>query len=667
VIVDEPQNMETPNRKQAIENLHPLCTLRYSATHKNHYNLLYKLDPVMAYDLGLVKRIEVDSVLSEEDNNKAFIEMTGIAIKDKRPRARMRIDVTDKTGVKKKEVLAKPGDDLYDLSGGREIYKNTVVDVIDSDMESVTFTNGRTLYVGQSQGGMTEEIMKFQIRKTVQNHLEKELKLREKGIKVLSLFFIDKVANYRDYSDGTPRKGKFAKWFEESLSELTKSPKYAPLITEDIESAHNGYFSADKDGSWRDTKGDSKVDDDTYELIMKDKERLLSIETPLRFIFSHSALREGWDNPNVFQICTLNETKSEIKKRQEIGRGLRLPVNNDGERISDENINVLTVIANESYEDFAKSLQTEIEDECGVDFSGRVKNKNKRKSIKLKKGYKLDENFKALWEKIKHKTHYQVEYDTEELIKLASEAIQSLEISTPSIINRKGLLKYTQEGIETRLANAPGGKRVEQDSSYVPDVLSYIQEKTRLTKDTILRILKDSGRIPDILKNPQQFLDLASEVINKVLKRLMVDGIKYEKMRDAYWQMELFENDELEGYLESMVEVQNQEKTLYDHILIDSVVESEFAKDLESREDVKFYIKLPNWFKIPTPIGEYNPDWAIVFESDKRVYFVAETKSQDQELRESEKMKIDCGREHFRQFADVNFRAPVSKVAEIIV
>ncbi len=667
VIVDEPQNMETPTRKQAIENLHPLCTLRYSATHKHHYNLVYKLDPVMAYDLGLVKKIEVDSVLSEQDNNHAYIEIVGIKTEKTRVTANIKLDVADKKGVMQKTVSAKVGNDLYDLSGGRDVYTGFIVDVIDAEIESVTFTNGTTLYLGQAQGGMTDEIMKFQIRKTIQNHLERELRLKEKGIKVLSLFFIDKVSNYRDYSDDTVRKGKFAEWFEETFLELSKSPKYAGLITQDLSEIHNGYFSKDRSGSWKDTRGDTQLDDETYELIMKEKEKLLSLDNPLRFIFSHSALREGWDNPNVFQICTLNETKSEIKKRQEIGRGLRLPVNNEGERIFDDNINVLTVIANESYEDFARSLQSEIEEECGVNFSGRIKNANKRQTVKLKRGYKLDENFKALWERIKHKTRYQVEYHTEELIEKASQAIQGLEISTPSIINRKGRLEITEEGVEARLKSGGGGKRVEQISNYVPDVLSYIQSKTRLTKETILKILKKSGRIPDILKNPQQFLDLSSDIINKVLKKMMVDGIKYEKIEGSAWKMELFENDELEGYLENMVKVQNQEKTLYDHILIDSNIESEFAKDLESREDVKFYVKLPNWFKIPTPIGEYNPDWAIVFETDKRVYFVAETKSAGQELRESEDMKIHCGKKHFEQFSDINFKAPVSRLAEILV
>jgi type III restriction enzyme len=634
VIVDEPQNMETEKRKQAIENLNPLCTLRYSATHKHHYNLLHKLDPVKAYDLGLVKKIEVDSVITDESHNDAFLELKSVQAQKTKITAKIRIDVVTAKGVDKKDFTVKVGADLYELSGQREVYKDLIIDSIDVSAESITLTNGAVLYVGQSQGGVNDEVMKFQLKKTVQNHLEREKKLKEKGIKVLSLIFIDRVANYRNYTESGVEKGKFALWFEEIFKELSQSPAYKDVITGSLDKIHNGYFSADKKGNWKDSNGNTQADDDTYELIMKDKERLLSPDNPLRFIFSHSALREGWDNPNVFQICTLNETKSDIKKRQEIGRGLRLPVNENGERIFDDNVNILTVIANESYEDFAKTLQTEIEQECGVDFGGRVKNKRDRTAIKLKKGFKLDENFKALWDRIKHKTRYQVEYDTGRLVSEAGKALEEIEISTPKIISRKARLGIKGEGVETELVGV-SEKRIEARVNFVPDVLGNIQGKTRLTKDTILKILKESGRIADILKNPQQFIDLASDTINRILRKMMIDGIKYEKISGEYWKMELFEDEELEGYLENMLTVQDQEKTLYDHVLLDSEVESDFAKDLESREDVKFYIKLPYWFKIPTPIGEYNPDWAIVFEKDKRVYFVAETKGAGQELRES--------------------------------
>lgn len=666
VIVDEPQNMETDIRKKAIENLNPLCTLRYSATHKHHYNLVYKLDPVKAYDLGLVKKIEVDSVLSEDAYNEAYIQVKSVQSKKTSVTAKVIIDKSDDYGLQKKETTLSVGDDIYDISGKREMYKaGYIVNELDVDNQSITFSNGQTMYAGETTGGLTDEIMKYQIKKTVQNHFEKEKQLQKKDIKVLSLFFIDRVANYRDYADGKALKGKFAEWFEEAFKEM--SQMYKNLIPHEVDKVHNGYFSQDKKGILKDTKGNTQADDDTYALIMQDKERLLSIKEPLRFIFSHSALREGWDNPNVFQICTLNDSRSELKKRQEIGRGLRLPVNQKGVRIFDDNVNILTVTANESYEDFARTLQTEIEQECGVDFKGRVKDKAKRTTVKLKKSYQLDENFKDLWNKIQNKTRYQVNYDTAELIKLAAKEFEEISITPPKIRSIKTRLDITREGIETGETKIRE-KHVKVQTTSIPDILGYIQGKTRLTKDTILKIIKATGRVSDIFKNPQQFMDIASSLINRVLSKMMVEGIKYEKIAGEIWEMKEFENEELEGYLDSMFTVKNQEKTLYNYVVCDSQIESQFAKDLEANEDVKFYLKLPYWFKIETPIGTYNPDWAVVFEAKKRVYFVAESKGTTRlkELREAEQMKIKCGSEHFKEFKDVEFKAPVSKVSEMV-
>jgi len=669
VIVDEPQNMETENRKQAIENLNPLCTLRYSATHKFHYNLIHSLDLVRAYNLGLVKKIEVDGIETEDSANEAFVELKSVASRKNTVTAKVRIDFLAKDGVQKKDFTVRTGQDLYELSNQREVYKDGfIINEIDVGQESVTFSNGRVIYAGQRLGGLTDEIMKFQIESTVRNHFEKEDRLKGRGLKVLSLFFIDRVANYRGYENGKTVKGKIAKWFEEAFKKISKEPKYKGIISYSVEKVHNGYFSQDRRGILKDTGGDSQADDDTYALIMKDKERLLSTDEPLRFIFSHSALREGWDNPNVFQICTLNETQSSMKKRQEIGRGLRLPVNQDGQRVFDANINILTVTANESYEDFAKTLQSEIEDECGVDFTGRIKNKRKRKKAKLTKGYTLDDKFKALWDKIKQKTRYQVNYSTAQLVIKASEAISELSITSPSLLSRKALLDIKKAGLEGRVVKERAYK-AEIKTMNVPDVLGYIQSKTRLTKDTILKILKKSGKIPDIFKNPQQFMDMAANEINHVLQRMMVDGIKYEKIAGKFWEMRLFESQELEGYLEDMVEVENKDKTLYDHILVESDVERRFANELEHNEDVKFYFKLPFWFKIETPIGTYNPDWAIVFENDKRIYFVAETKgtSRLDDLAPDEQYKIKCGKRHFENFRDVEFKAPVTKLRDVVV
>jgi len=669
VIVDEPQNMETENRRAAIANLNPLCTLRYSATHKYHYNLIYSLDPVRAYDLGLVKKIEVDGIEREDAFNQAYVELKSVTSRKKTVTAKLRIDVAAKDGVTKKLITARAGGDLYQLSKQRDIYRDGfIIDEIDVANQSITFSSGAALYVGQSQGGMTEEVMKFQIENTVRNHFEKERKHKDRGIKILSLFFIDRVANYRDYQNGSAIKGKIAHWFEEAYRKISQEAKYKKLIPYSAEQVHNGYFSQDRKGILKDTGGDTQADDDTYALIMKEKERLLDVNEPLRFIFSHSALREGWDSPNVFQICTLNETQSTLKKRQEIGRGLRLPVDQNGQRIFDEQINILTVTANESYEDFASTLQNEIEDECGVKFDkDRIKNKRKKKRIRLKKQLLLDPAFKELWERMKHKTRYRVEYKTAELIEMAGLAVSELNITSSRLVSRKARLDIDDGGVEGIVVKETIHE-VRQDSPSVPDVLGYIQDKTRLTRDTILKILQASGKIPEILKNPQQFMDLSTHEILRVLRQMMVDGIKYEKIAGEYWDQRLFENEELESYLDGLFKVNQQEKTLYNYVEVDSNIERDFVKELDNREDIKFYIKLPFWFKIQTPIGEYNPDWAIVFENDKRIYFVAETKgtTELEDLTIPEQYKIKCGKKHFQTIPDVKFKAPVTKVSQLI-
>ncbi len=675
VIVDEPQNMETEKRATAIENLKPLCTLRYSATHKNQYNLTYSLNPVKAYDLGLVKQIEVDSIVEENAFNDAFVSVESITATKTKVTAKISINSNDTGGVKKKSVAVKVGDDLYKLSNEREIYsEGYIIEEIDAANNCISLSNGNILYKGDTQGGLTDEVMKFQIRKTVEEHLKKEIRLNPKGIKVLSLFFIDRVANYRQYDEtGNPGHGKFAKWFEEIYAEFVSKSHFKSLDKFPIEQIHNGYFSQDKKGKMKDTSGETQADDDTYNLIMKDKEKLLDIENPLRFIFSHSALREGWDNPNVFQICTLNETKSEIKKRQEIGRGLRLAVDQSGRRIYDQNINRLTVVANESYNDFAKALQKEIEDDCGVEFKGRIKNKRERTAINYRKGFEADPKFLEIWEKIKKKTTYRVDYLTNDLIDSASKAILEIpEIKSPSIRSTKVSLNMSEEGVGTSYL----GDKIESYDTYswkIPDVLGYIQSKTELTRSTIQAILSRSGRINDILINPQLFLDLASQTIKRTLFELMIDGIKYQKIGTSEYEMALFEAQELEVYLNDFsFKVSDPAKTIYEEFMpLDSGVESQFAKDCESSDQVKFYFKLPNWFKIPTPIGNYNPDWAIVFEDDKKIYFVAETKDTGtprvdlSKLSGDEQLKIKCGKAHFDEFDDLEYRV-VNKVGQLI-
>ncbi len=668
VIVDEPQNMETEIRKRAIENLNPLCTLRYSATHTNLYNLVYSLNPVKAYDLGLVKQIEVDSVVSENDFNTPFLQLENITRSGNAIKAKIKLDTVTETGIKRRSVTASARKlDLYELSNQNEKYDGLKIYEIDFANEQIELTNGIILRKGESVGGMNDDVTRFMISKTVEEHLKKEKHYREKGIKVLSLFFIDKVKNYREYDiDGNSIKGKFAQWFEEIYLQETSKPAYKDLNSYSADEIHNGYFSCDHKGKIKDTEGESQADDQTYQLIMKDKEKLLDTNIPLRFIFSHSALREGWDNPNVFQICTLNETKSELKKRQEIGRGLRLAVNQQGQRIFDRNINKLTVVANERYEDFAKALQKEIQEDCGVDFTGRTKNKNDKKKVNYRKGFEADPKFLQIWEKIRYRTKYRVDYDTAKLITLASNAVCKMgETKKPSIrsVTKKVLL--TDEGVEGLLIR--DSKKDEYYYKFeIPDILSYIQSKTELTRHTILEILKNSKRLKESLLNPQMFMDNSVASIREVLHELMIDGIKYQKIGNKFYEMTLFDDEGFEIYLDDFTHlVKDNSKTIYDNFIpLDSSIENQFAKDCESSEQIEFYFKLPNWFEIDTPIGKYRPDWALVFKSEKKIYFVAETKSFGQELRQSEKLKIECGTAHFKNFDDVVYKR-VSSVSEL--
>jgi type III restriction enzyme len=650
VVMDEPQNMETPTAKEAIASLNPLCTLRYSATHRNPYNLVYKLDPVQAYDLKLVKRIEVSSVLDDPDFNQPFIQVQSISATKTKVTAKLLIDVNEKSGPQRKSIsISAGGVDLFDKSNQRSNYADHIIDEINAADGYVSFTNGLVLNVGQTHGGRGDDVMRVQIRETVREHFDKELRIRrllpdiagaDARLKVLSLFFIDRVANY------ATEDGKIRHWFIEAYTEVAALPKYRELSPLPVEKVHNGYFAAVK-GMAKDTRGDTAADDEAYALIMQDKERLLSPDEPLRFIFSHSALREGWDNPNVFQICTLNETRSEIKKRQEIGRGLRLPVLESGERCFDASINRLTVIANEHYDEFAAKLQTEIEDECGVKFAGRIVNKKEARTAKLKTGWRLNEDFKELWARIKYKTRYAVDYQTDVLIECAAKNLAAREKIAPSRLSvQRGGIVMTGEGVGAQLLGVREAEAKDYSAVNVPDMLGYLQARTELTRKTIAAILLRSGRLGEIQNNPQQFLEQAQQAIEAELHGLMIDGIKYERINGQEYEMMLFETEEIIGALTSMIEVDN---SIYDAVLFESEVERNFAEAMSKREDIKLFIKLPGWFKIETPIGTYNPDWAIVKQDDAKVYLMRETKAtKDQlKLRGSEWAKIQCGKAHF--------------------
>lgn len=665
VIIDEPQNMETEGRLNALESLHPLFTLRYSATHKNPYHKVYSLNPVQAYNLKLVKQIEVLPVLAENDVNGAFVEIVEIKPGKRKITAKLSIHYQDKKETKKKPVSVSVNDDLFEKSGGNPAYRyGFAVNDINIGTGEIKFSGGLKISRSSNSDVVRDEIMKNQIRETVREHLAKEKRLNPLGIKVLSLFFIDHVENYRA-ADGTA--GKFALWFEEIYRELSGNT--------DTAGVHDGYFSQDKKGRLKNTDGTTQADNDTYRLIMRDKETLLSFDSPLRFIFSHSALKEGWDNPNVFQICTLNETRSPLKKRQEIGRGLRIAVNQEGRRVRDEKVNILTVVPNESYESFAANLQKEYEDECGIKFAAEnIKNGNKKKKQLFRKDFPLDPEFQAIWERLKYKTRYRVRFDTEELIKQASAAVANLpEIQKPRIRVRKAQLKQSQTyGIETvEIAS----RSREMDAQWeIPDILGEIQRKTGLTRRTVYEIITQSGRLKDVAGNPQRFIDLAAEAVNRSLYALMAAGIEYEQTGKVYDQklLEDMEREGIEFYENGFTfTVSNPQKTICEnYIPLDSSTEKTFAADCEHYDaayegGVAFYFKLPGWFKIPTPLGNYNPDWAVVKQVQGKVYFVAETKNTGKgiqagvdtdKLRQNERLKIECGKQHFAALDGLEYR-----------
>lgn len=753
VIIDEPQSVDTtPKSKEAIASLNPLCTLRYSATHVEKHNCVYKLDAIDAFEMNLVKQIEVASFATSGYHNRAYMLLKSVDNKKSPITAKIEIDALVKGEVKRKVVTVKQGSDISEkLSGNRSIYEGYIVDEIycEKGEEYVSFTmKPEILRIGRAVGDIDDTAIKEQqIRKTIEEHLNKELILSSKGIKVLSLFFIDRVANYRYYDeDGNAHKGKYAQLFEKHYKELIQRPKYkklidAKLISDDETVVHNGYFAIDKkkNNQFKESKMDAEGkikanadDESAFELIMQDKERLLSFDSKLRFIFSHSALREGWDNPNVFQICTLNETASKIKKRQEIGRGLRLCVNQMGERLHGSAINTLTVMANESYEDYAKSLQHEYEDDEGIRFGyiekhtfanisvtdsngnisylgaeksaaiyksfedngyiddkGKVQDKLKRalkdnaliipdevkdnlsaitavckkisgnlnikpasekKTVTLNKQIYLSPDFKELWDKIKYKTAYSVSFDSNKLIQKCSDEMRAnLNTASAKLIYSKAELKHTAGGLETT-EKVHTAVYSGEETQMLPDVVTYLQTNTSLTRRTIVSILKCSGTLDMFKKNPQKYMEDANKIISANMKSMLVDGIKYTRLGDdEYYAQELFDTEELTGYLEhNMIEAK---KSVYDYVVYDSDNEAVFSQKFEANEDIKLYAKLPDWFKVSTPLGSYNPDWAVLIEKDgmKKLYFVIETKANinEQSLRPTESQKIKCGQKHF--------------------
>ncbi len=777
LIIDEPQSVEGKQTKERLKEFNPLITLRYSATHKadSIYNMVYRLDAMEAYNKKLVKKIAVKGVSkSGTTATEGFVYLESINLSDKNPTATISFDYKGKT-IRQVTRKVSEGFNLYDNSNGMEEYKDRyTITSIDGRDNSVQFLNGIKIFAGDVIGKVNEnQLRRIQIRETILSHIERERKLFYKGIKVLSLFFIDEVVHYRKYDEsGNAVKGEFAQIFEEEYNDIINhfQPefdeedylKYLEVIK--AEDTHAGYFSIDKKGKMIDSKvgrGKETSDDvDAYDLIMKNKELLLDRNpqrSPVRFIFSHSALREGWDNPNVFQICTLKQSTSEVRKRQEVGRGLRLCVNQDGERMDAgvlgadvHNVNVLTVIASESYKKFTEKLQEEIA-EAVADrpvkvtaalFEGKVikdlqgneqvidnelasaiifdlvkqdyvdkkyaltdKFYEDRKNGTVKvaeevQEYKddiinvldsvynskamqpenarsnnvelhIDRNklampeFKALWQKINAKSVYVVDFNTDELIKNAVNVINTklrinkiyfkVETGVMEQIESKEALEKGNAFIKEQNATYGSDKKITVNSSVKYDLIGKLVEATGLTRKDIVKILTGIEKpVFDQFKdNPEEFIIKAAGLINDEKATAVIQHITYD-MLDEKYDTDIFTEPTMKGKLGT--NVVKTKKHLYDYVLYDSANEKNFAQELDTNKDVAVYVKLPNGFYISTPVGKYNPDWAIAFYegSVKHIYFVAETKGSlsSLQLRDIEKAKIHCAKEHFKAISN---------------
>jgi type III restriction enzyme len=644
VILDEPQKMGGEATLWGIEQLNPLFVLRYSATHRDYYNLVYRLTPYDAYNLGLVKKIEVLSITEEGDPSSKKIILEKIESTSSGLRAKVKVFVKTSEGVKLKTITIKHGDNLAKKTNNN-YYDGFIVSEINKGSGYISFSNGVKIYEGKSSID-EDEIIRIMIRETIREHLDKKKKLNPKGIKVLSLFFLNRVDDYLS------ENGIVRRMFEEEFNKLIKN-EFKEFSNLEVKKIHSGYFSK--------MKKDKSIEEDesAYNLIMKDKERLLSLEEPVEFIFSHSALREGWDNPNVFNICTLAYSSSEIKKRQEIGRGLRLAVNQDGNRIQDREINILTVITNESYREYLEKLQTEYREEAGVP-APPVEERKQRVTIKRKDDVLQGDLFKNLWNRISPKAKYIVNIDSSKFIEQCIKEIQKIEIKEPEIsIKKVRVDKIKSEEIEEEFIRETAEKA---KITKILNLITFIERETNLTKRTIFEILKGCNNLSLLFKNPQKYAEKVIEVIKECKKSYEVEGIKYINLEESYDAGLL--REEVASYGKYVLKVQ---KSIYDGIIKESTIEEEFAKALDKDSRVKLFIKLPDWYIIETPAGSYTPDWAIVVEkvqNDKReekIYFVVETKGTNNiyELKAEEQIKIKSAKKRFELIRDSKFVAPV--------
>jgi len=675
LILDEPQNMESEGSVLALAQLHPLVALRYSATHRNPYNVVYRLTPFEAYRQGLVKRIEVASVLKEDDTTPVFLRLDAIEGAKRTFVAKIAVHKLMKDGVVKETVVAvKPGDHL-EKKAGRPEYAGYEVDEINPGQGCVVFKNDVTLSLGDAVGADKDAIFEAQIRYTIEEHLRRQERFDQTGvgIKVLSLFFIDRVDNY------APDHSLIKRLFAAAYDDVRRRyPAWRDLEADTVQAA---YFAQKrrKDGAvdlLDSVTGKAQQDEEAYNLIMRDKEKLLAREQPVAFIFSHSALREGWDNPNIFQICTLNQSTSRIKKRQEIGRGVRLAVDQSGDRVRDEAINRLVVVANESYERYVGQLQAEIAEEYGQENVPPPPPRAQHRTVTLNKERVLSPQFQDLWDKIKQRTRYTVTIDTEKLLADAMPAIEAADIRPPHItVTRAAVdVERGEDVYEARQMTARRTVLTLDARPTVPNLvdimehrMEYTSPPVRLTRETLLAVFRrlSAGRKRAAMANPQEFAAVAVRVLKEELAEQLVAGIEYERVGMCY-EMKRLEAS-IEDWADYLVEAR---RSVYDYVRYDSEIERQFVQDLDDRGDVDMYIKLPSWFTVSTPVGEYNPDWAIVmketdergFATDRRIYLVRETKStlDRSKWRPDERRKVGCGERHFRDTLGANYKVVTS-------
>jgi len=745
LILDEPQNMESELSQSAISEVNPMCTLRFSATHRKTRNVVYRLDPVDAHELGLVKEIVVAEAVQAGADAGRYLKLISVH-NDKGITAKMELACRKPSNgsIERMIKTVKHGQDLAVVTGN-EAYEGWLVNELSISPESAEIFPHGVIHVGESIGGTNDSIYREMIRETIREHFKKETALREKKIKVLSLFFVDKVASYLgDGNSNSSADGDFVKWFDEIFDEeKSKNLKWKELLPANPSEYRSAYFASIKGkkgapDEFVDTKDSSKDNDDTYDLIMRDKARLLDEKENIRFIFSHSALREGWDNPNVFQICALREMGGTTERRQTIGRGLRLPVNQEGERVADRNIAQLTVIANESYREFADNLQREyissgvsiglvrqgefskilMADEVGqekllgfagsksiweellkrgfLDSEGRVtanyrpeikgftlgpipdffwpeedimkiignskvdrfiRQQRKRKTRTLNKELYTNPEFEAFWRSISQKTTYRVSLNRETLI---SEAVRKIRDEQPIQALRvqvtKAGLKLVRGGART---SETATRSAELSGIYqLPNIISELQEATSLTRMTLIDILVASNKLGEFISNPNDFIAMVKRNLKNVLTAAVVEGLQYEKIGGYVYELRELQKDGMEErdlFIDRLYEVKNKQKTDFDFIQIDSegidAPERQFAELLDSREDVKLFMKLPEKFKIDTPVGNYNPDWAIIKQVDGKdhIYMIRETKStlDESKRRPVENAKIKAAKKHF--------------------